>query len=149
MNHRINVSLGRPAWKPSSSWRMIYELNHWDMPTAGILKQRFRRRYTLFRCMVGATGKYNVWAYAPASSADVLALKQLTGDALRDKQAEIFLRCSSLQLAVMDEEAGIIHRTEGPVKRDEHEPALDPDVIHKVEQEIQAEGRAIGQLAFG
>jgi hypothetical protein len=150
MNNRINLELGRLAWSPSRGWRMTRELNRWDMPTAGILKQRLRRRYFLFRCMTGATGRYNVWAYAPLTAGEVRELKRLTGDALRDKQSEIFLRGGTLQLSVMDETAGIIHRSQGLVKREDDEPALAPEVIHKVEQEIQDEGRAVGLLAaFG
>lgn len=126
---------------------MVYELNRWDMPTAGILKQKFRNKYYLFRCMAGTTGRYSLWVFSPLTRGEARSLRTLTGDALRDKQAEIFLRRKELTLAVTEETEGIIHRTVGEIQVDEPEPQLAPDVIHRVEQEIRTEAMAIGHLA--
>lgn len=144
MTEHMIPELGALPWKPKRGMRLVRELNRWDVPTAGLLRD-WRRQYHLFRCLDGASGQYSVWAYVPLSRSEARALLPLTGQELRQKQADLMID-RTLSLAVAEEQAGIIHRFKGQLKQSEPEPRLDPAVGQKVQDEIKSEATALREM---
>lgn len=138
----VQPSLGALPWKPRRGMKMIRELNHWNVPTAGVLRHRWRPIYYLFRCLDGASSQYSVWAYASLSRAEARELKELVGEDLRRRQNEIFQR-GDLCVAVAEETSGVIHRVLGRLDSTDPEPRLAPEVGRQVQEEIQSEASAI------
>lgn len=148
MTEPMKPELGALPWKPTRTLRMVRELNRWDVPTAGILKHRWRRLYYLFRCLDGASAQYSVWAYARLDRSDVRELGRLMGEELRQRQIEILFR-GKVSIAVAEEKSGVIHRVCGRLAQGDPEPKLAPEVSRRVKEEIQDEARAIqGMTVF-
>ncbi|WP_435211182.1 hypothetical protein [Streptomyces sp. bgisy034] len=141
MTEQITPDLGALPWKPQRGMKMVRELNRWDVPTAGILRN-WRGHYQLFRCLDGASGQYSVWAYIELTRAEARGLMALEGEELRQRQAELMVG-RTLSLAVAEENAGIIHRFTGRLKQSEPEPRLDPAVGQRVQDEIEGEASAL------
>lgn len=140
----MKPQLGALPWKPTRHLRMVRELNHWNVPTAGILRHRWRRSYYLFRCLDGADAQYSVWAYAQASRADVRHLARLTGEELRQRQIGILFR-GRVSIAIAEEKAGVVHRVCGQLVEGEPEPKLAPEVTQEVKDNLKREAQAIGE----
>lgn len=133
--------LGALPWKPKRGMKLVRELNRWDVPTAGILRD-WRRQYVLFRCLDGASGQYSVWAYVRLTRAEARDLMALRGEELRQRQTRL-MADRTLSLAVAEEDDGVIHRFTGRLKQSEPEPRLDPAVGQRVQDEIEGEANAL------
>jgi hypothetical protein len=145
MTAHITLSLGRDPWQPSSNVRMIEELGHWDMPTEGILKQRFRNRYFLFRCLAGASGKYNLWAYVPLTRAEVRKLKVLLGQDLNSYATEL-MAARTFMMALAEEGRGIVHGQEGRLDTASGKPQIAETAVKAAEAEYEQEAGAMRHL---
>lgn len=145
MTRQISLVLGSEPWKPSTDTRMVVELNRWDVPTEGVLKQRFRRRYFLFRCMAGATGQYSAWAYVPITAAEVKSLRGLTGPTLGAAINKIMLG-TSFTMALAEEGRGIVHGFEGRMERNSGKPTISQAAVEAAETEIRQEVGAMRHL---
>lgn len=145
MTAHISLSLGRHPWQPAPGIRMVTELGHWDMPTEGILKQRFRNRYFLFRCIAGATGTFNLWAYVPLEPAEARKLKTLVGPDLASFVDEV-MRNRPFMIALAEEGRGIVHASEGRIDVKSGKPMISQAAAKTAQKEYAQEAGAIRQL---
>ncbi|WHM32974.1 hypothetical protein OH540_24200 [Streptomyces sp. BPPL-273] len=145
MTEPLIPELGALPWKPKRGTSLVHELNHWDIPTSGVLRSRWTRQHHLFRCLDGATTQYSVWAYMALSRKEARELMSLEGDALRQYQDRLMLS-RTLAIAVAEEDAGIIHRARGRLAQSEPEPRLEPAVSRRVQREIQEEASALRDM---
>lgn len=145
MTAHISLSLGRRPWQPAPGIRMVLELAHWDMPTEGILKQRFRNRYFLFRCIAGATGTYNLWAYVPLASVEARSLKALAGPNLASYVDEV-MRSRPFMIALAEDDRGIVHASEGRIDAKSGKPMISPAAVKTAQREYAQEAGAIRNL---
>lgn len=126
MTELMKPRLGALPWKPRRGLKMVRELSHWDVPTAGILRD-WRGRHLLFRRLDGTSGQYSVWAYAYLSRREAREIARLAGEELRSRQFRILHR-GAFSCVIAEESAGIIHRFRGSLDRSEAEFGLDPAV---------------------
>ncbi|MFJ4421859.1 hypothetical protein [Streptomyces bobili] len=145
MTEPLTPDLGALPWKPKRGTSLVRELNHWDIPTSGIIRHRWTRQHYFFQCLDGATTQYSVWAYMALSRAEARELMSLEGDALRQRQDRLMLS-RTLAVVVAEEDAGIIHRARGRLAQSEPEPRLEPSLSRRVQQEIQEEASALRDM---
>lgn len=145
MNEHIELRLGSNPWKPAPNMRMVLELNRYDIPTEGILKQKFRNRRFLFRCIAGATGEYSAWAYVPLLPAEVRSLKTLTGPDL-GAYIDKLMAGRTFMMALAGEERGIVHGFEGKMDLSSGKPMISRAAAKTAEKEYAQEAGAIRHL---
>ncbi|MFI1360789.1 hypothetical protein ACH4TV_45560 [Streptomyces sp. NPDC020898] len=149
MKGRIVLELEARPWLPSNSVRMIRELNYYDMPTQGILRDRFLPRYYFFACIDGAVNEYSMWVYVSISRTEARQLKKLSGNALRAFEA-ILLVDRPVDVVMAHEDRGIVHKgqakivVQGPLPVSE--PKLAQEAWSSVNKQIRAEAGAIERM---
>ncbi|MFD8622269.1 hypothetical protein [Streptomyces sp. NPDC059513] len=149
MSERIALQLGARPWQPSRSVRMVHELNHYDMPTEGILKTRLLPSYYFFACIDGVADEYNLWVYSTITWAEARQLRRLQASELRRFEAHLLVG-RPLVIAMAHEDGGILHRAHVQVSEQlkVEEPRLARQAWQSVKEEISAEAGAIERMAY-
>jgi hypothetical protein len=151
VNEPFVLQLGARPWHPSSSVRLVRELNYYDMPTEGILRRRFVPVYYFFACIDGAVNEYNLWVYAPIKRSEARRLKKLSGDELRAFEVPLLLG-RPLVIALAHETEGLKHRAHVKLVREEKldkaEPKLARAAWSTVTEDLKAEAGAVQKMAL-
>lgn len=82
MASKLRPEGGARPWKPAADVELVHELDRYNVPLSGIIKQGGRKY--LFACLFGEEDPDNLWAYAPVSDEEIARLTQAAGDALLD-----------------------------------------------------------------
>lgn len=77
---RIRPEPGARPWLPAHDVDELYQLDFYDIPLAGIIRQDGVTY--LYTCILSQEAPENLWAYAPVSDEEVLALHTSYGDDL-------------------------------------------------------------------
>ena len=80
MGAQIRPEPGARPWLPAHDVDELYQLDFYDIPLAGIIRQD--GLLYLYTCILGEDAPENLWAYAPVSDEEVLALRTSYGDDL-------------------------------------------------------------------
>jgi hypothetical protein len=141
MTEPITPELGALPWKSGRGVKLVRELGYYDAPTSGILRTRWRQ-YHLFRCLDGAASQHSVWVYAAITRAQARELSRLMGEELHRRMGALLLG-APLTLALAEEDAGVVYRTEIRLVGVDPEPKLAPDVRRRVKEEIEDQASAL------
>lgn len=82
MGSKIFIDLGAEPWKPSVASRTVLELDHYNIPLAGVIEQTIidHAERFLFVCAAGEEDDTNIWFYACVTDEEIEALADSTGD---------------------------------------------------------------------
>jgi hypothetical protein len=78
MSDELRAEIGRAPWLPASDVEPGTELDFYDMPLSGIIRQDGAP--FLFVCLAGQDEPLNVWAYARLDSQEATELCDARGD---------------------------------------------------------------------
>jgi hypothetical protein len=84
---KIKIRIGADPWLPSSTSHQIAELNRYDIPTEGIIKQD--GQLFLYRCLDGHQSEESLWLYVPLTRKEARRLRQAVGGEVHDLQHRI------------------------------------------------------------
>lgn len=115
MEH-VQLTLHACPWLPTRDTQMVVELNGYDGPLLGILRQR--KALFLFHCLVGELDPEQVWVYAGVTDDEVA---ELAGAEDPDRLAVSVQAIESdrpVTLAHAHEEAGLLASVSGVLLSD-------------------------------
>ncbi|KQV74373.1 hypothetical protein ASC61_04795 [Aeromicrobium sp. Root344] len=84
MSDLVFIDRDASPWDPSATSELVFELDRYNFPRTGILRQRDLGNdlLVLFDCIAGEEDKQNLWIYATIDSEEAERLASATGTAL-------------------------------------------------------------------